>query len=142
MNRIRSSSIRGGAASLGGPRSISHDNYGFGSLRAYNSRGQEVIIMKFLRVTSVAGIILFLGALVPAYAQREPQGDKQDKPDKQEKGRQQQEGRPAHEQVRQPKQQPAQQAQPQQPQQPRAEQPKREQQEQPQRAHQPQPQQQ
>jgi hypothetical protein len=89
--------------------------------------------MKFAKVTGTVAAFLLLGTAIPAFAQREGEGNKQ------EKGGQPQ-AHPAQPQQRQP-----QQAQPQhaQPQQPRAQQPQQQrQQQQPQRAQQPQPKQQ
>ena len=41
--------------------------------------------MNFIRVTCAAGVLL-VGTMVPAYAQRDQQGDKQGNPEKQDRG--------------------------------------------------------
>jgi hypothetical protein len=91
--------------------------------------------MKFTRATGAATVLLFVGAVIPVYAQREGQGEKEEK------------AAPAEKQQARPAQPPARQAQPQrapqpkaqpQPSQPRAAQPAPKQQPQ-ERAQQPQP---
>jgi hypothetical protein len=100
--------------------------------------------MRFIRGISTAGMFLVFYTTAPVYAQRDRDGDKQDKSEKQDKGAQpqQRQARPAQPQDRQPAQtqpQRAQQPQQGQEQQQRSRQP---QQQQPQRAQEPPPQQQ